>query len=215
MSITNTVSSLTAIIRGLIKDRLQTDGDDIHEYSTDNSFPLSQPFIDENSFNVYQNNVLVDPVDYSYDADTNRITITFVTSGKVLTAGDLIRITYNYYGKYSDSEIRGFIESSLVYFVQHRYNKVFEISDTVQSGNSNIVTVNGIDPTIGELYFIATIASILIDPQNINVDVAGSFELDANRELSDQEQISKAFAHFKRFVGKLDWELLERDIDHD
>lgn len=210
MSVSNTVSSLTTIIRGLVKDRIQIDGNDVFEYSTDNKFSLSEPFIDESTIIVYQNGTAISSSNYTYNADTNQITIT-----SALTAGDVIRITFNYYGKYSDTEIRGFLESSLSYFVQHRYKKVFEIADDVQSGGSNILTIDGTDPTASELYFISLIASILIDPQNITVDVDGSFKLEANRDSSDQEQISKAFAQFKRFVGKVDFELLERIIDHD
>lgn len=215
MSIVNTVSSLTTIIRGLIKDRIQTDGDDVFEYSTDNKFTLSEPFIDESSFIVYQNGDVISSNDYSYNSDTNQLTITFITSGMSLTSGDIIRVTYNYYKKYSDTEIRGFLESSLSYFVQHRYKKVFEIEEGVQSGGSNVVAVNGIDPTISELYFIGLIASILIDPQNITVDIDGNFKLESNRDASDQEQISKAFAQFKRFVGTVDFEILETDIEND
>lgn len=205
MSVSNTITSLTPIIRGLVKDRIEIDGNDAFEYISDNKFMLSEPFIESTSFVVYQNGDILAPQDYTYNSDTNQLSIVFITSGKVLTANDIIRITFNYYKKYSDTEIRGFLESSLSYFVQHRYKKVFEIEDGVQSGNSNIVTVNGIDPTISELYFICLIASILIDPQNIVINTT-DFKLNANRSLSDQEQISKAFAQYKRFVGKLDFE---------
>jgi len=215
MSVSNTVTSLTSIIRSLIKDRIESDGNDVFQYSTDNSFSLSEPFIDDTSFIVYQNGNVISSSDYSYNADTNQLTIVFITSGSSLTTGDIIRVTYNYYKKYSDTEIRGFLESSLAYFVQHRYKKVFEITDDIQSGSSQILALDGTDPTTSELYFIALIASILIDPQNITVDVDGSFKLEANRETSDQEQISKAFAQFKRFVGKVDFELLETDIKYD
>lgn len=214
MSVNNTITSLTTIIRGLVKDRIEIDGNDVFEYSTDNKFSLSEPFIDESTFIVYQNGNVISSSDYSYNADTNQLTITFITSGSALTSGDIIRVTYNYYSKYSDTEIRGYLESSLSYFVQHRYKKVFEIADDVQSGGSNILAINGTDPTADELYFIALIASILIDPQNISVNVDGSFKLEANRDTSDQEQISKAFAQFKRFVGKVDFELLEKDINN-
>lgn len=201
MSIVNTVASLTIIIRGLVKDQIQIDGNNVSEYDTDNIFNISQPFVDSTTFVVYQNGEAISSNDYSYNADTNQITIVFITSGKVLTKGDIIRITYNYYKKYSDTEIKQFLESSFSYFIQHRYKKVFELD----TSGLNIVAINGVDPSISELYFISLIASILIDPQNISVNTA-DFKLSANRKTSDQEQISKAFAQFKRFVGTLKFE---------
>lgn len=208
MSITNTVSSLTTIIRGLIKDRIRNDGNDIAEYIGDNSFNVSEMFPDSTSFVVYQNGSVVDTQDYTYNADTNQIVIVFVTSGSAFNDDDLIRTTYNYYCKYSDTEIKGFLLSSLSYFVQHRYNKIFDINS-----DDEIVTINGIQPTIEELYFIALIASILIDPQNITVK-DGEFRITANRDTSDQEQISNAFRQFKRFVGTVSFEkILNFDSD--
>lgn len=201
MSITNTVASVTTVIRGLINDQQQTDGKNLFEYDTDTSFTLSEPFIDITSFVVYQNNEVLATQDYSYDSDSNRLTISFVTSGKVLTKNDLILITYDYYKKYSDIEISAFLNSSLGYFVQHRFKKTFEIDS-----NDLIVAIDDFDPTTNELYFISIISAILVDPQNISIKTS-DFTLTAKRNISDQEQIAKAFAQFKRFVGSISFEI--------
>ncbi len=98
---------------------------------------------------------------------------------------------------------QGYLESSLVYFPQYQYKKTFEINTADQ-----IVAINNYDPTIEELYFIATIASILIDPQNIKVSIP-DLNISAKRDISDQEQIKISFRNFKNFVGTVDFESLE------
>ena len=196
MAIVNTVASITTMIRGLIKDQIVSDGQNIFEYNTDNIFKISEPFIQSSSIIVYKNGTDITSSNWSYNADTNEVTISFSVSGEALIQGDIILITYNYYKKYSDAEIEQFLESSLAYFVQHKYCKIFELDD-----DDIIVAENSLNPTTEELYFIALIASILIDPQNIGLSTS-DFKYNANRNLSDQEQIAQAFTQFKRFVGK-------------
>lgn len=69
-----------------------------------------------------------------------------------------------------------------------------------------VVAVNDLDPDEKELYFIAIIASILIDPQNIKMS-SPEFNLSSNRQDSDQDQITKAFAQFKRMVGNISFDI--------
>lgn len=202
MSITNTVSSVTTIIRGLNDDQLRIDGRDPYIYSTDNVFTLSEDFISESTIAVFVNGSQLGSGDFSYDSDNNQVTIT-----SSLSADDNILIKYSYYKKYSDAEIQGYLESSLVYFPQYQYKKTFEINDS-----DEIVAVNCVAPTTDELYFIATIASILIDPQNVRINIP-DLSLSAKRDNSDQDQIKIAFRNFKNFIGKIDFELIQNLID--
>lgn len=196
MTLDNSVASVITIVRGLIKDQaLKRVPGDPFQYDNDNKFTLSQDFVSEPSIIVYLNNVVLSSSDYSYDSETNRVCIDIVSSGLSLNKGDTILITYDYFKKYSDTELEGYISSSLSYFVENRYKKVFCISD-----NDEIIAINDLIPTIKELYFIAIIASILTDPMNVDIRTP-DFSVSAQRHKSDREQITEAFTRYQRFVG--------------
>lgn len=195
MALTNTISSLIQTIRGLIHDLQKTNGRDSFEYIGDDVFTISESFISSSSINVYVNGTIIDEDDWSFDSDKNQITIDFVDSSSSLSEGDIIIITYNYYRKWSDTEIEKYIGSALSYFIQYRYKKVFEIDDT------DIIAINDENPETKELYFICLITALLIDPQNIEIDTP-EFKLGRNREKSDQEQIRDAFRQFQSFTGE-------------
>ena len=197
MSVSNSITDLIPIVRGLIKDNTQINGDNLFEYRSDNKFPLSELFVESNSIKVYINGTIT--TSFTYDSDTNYVTVT-----ASLSPSDIVRITFNYYKKYSDTELGLYINSSLPYFVQHRYKKTFKINNI-----DEIVSVNDQNPNTDELYFICIVASILIDPQNIEI-VTPEFKLGRNREDSDQKQIADAFAHFKRFTGTI---YFQKDIN--
>ena len=193
--ITNTITSVTSIIRGLIQDSLRTDGRIAFTYKTDLVFTLPDPYLSSATIEVFQNGAeLTLTTDYTYNADNNQITIT-----ADLTANDSVVITYSYYKKYSDNEIAGYLASSFVYFSQYKYKKIFEID------GEEIVAINDYIPDIKELYFIAIIASILIDPQNIKISIP-DLSIDAKRDKSDQDQIKEAFNNFQSFIGTISYE---------
>lgn len=196
MAITNTVASLTTIIRGLIEDKLRTDGRDSEIYQTDNVFYLTEDFPSSTTITVWINGV--ETSSFTYDSDNNGVTVS-----ASLTIEDIVLIKYSYYKKYSDTEISGFLESSLAYFPQYQYKKTFTINT-----DNNVVAVNGYDPTTEELYFIALIASIVIDPQNIRVNIP-DLNISAKRDMSDQDQIKTSFANFKNFIGTVSFEDLD------
>ncbi len=199
--VTNTVSSVTTIIRALIDDQNRLDGrDSFPPFSGDNIYTLTEDFISESTIKVFVNSVEI--ATFTYDTDNNQVTITAGVS-----TDDNVLITYNYFKKYSDTEIQGFLTSSLVYFPQYKYPKTFEIND-----ENKIVAINCVNPTIEELYFIATIASILIDPQNIRINIP-DLSLSAKRDISDQEQIKMSFRNFQNFIGTIDFELVKNLID--
>jgi len=122
-----------------------------------------------------------------------------VTSGQALVNDDTILITFDYYGKYSENEIENYLEASLVYFVQYRYPKVFQFDS-----NDNIVTYNGVNPTVSELQFIAIIAAITIDPDNITIKTK-EFTINGTTEKSKDELIREAFKNFQKNFGILNF----------
>jgi len=201
MSLTNSITDIISVIRGLIDDQQRTDGRDSYIYETDNIFTLTEDFISESTITVFQNGTQIASQDFSYNSNNNQITIVFISSGLSLNADDNILIKYNYNKKYSDAEIQGYLESSLAYFPMYQYKKTFEVNT-----NNEVVAINDLDPTINELYIIAQITSILIDPQNVKIAIP-DLSMSAKRDKSDQEQIKEVFAHFKDFVGTIDFEI--------
>lgn len=195
MALTNNITDIINIIRPLIKDNSvkKTPGD-VFEYEGDNKFTLSQSYVDSTSIKVWVNGTELLPVDFGFDVDTNQVIITASLNNK-----DIVLSTYDYYKKYSDAELQSAVNSSFAYFAEHRYKKIFTIDDS-----NNIVAINDFDPTDRELYFICTIASIIIDPKNFDIRTP-DFSISAQREKDDRAQISEAFTRYKRFVGSIDY----------
>jgi len=195
--ITNTVSSVISIIRGLIDDKLRIDGRDSYIYYGDNIFTLTEDFVSSSTISVFKNGIELSGGDYTYDSDNNQVTISVS-----LSTNDTILIKYSYYKKYSEVEIQGYLESSLSYFPLYQYKKTFTIDE-----NDNIVAVNNYEPTVDELYFIAIIAHIVVDPQNVKISIP-DLNISPKRDESDTEQIRKAFSNFMNFLGTFNFEAL-------
>lgn len=206
--ITNSVSDIIPIIRGLIDDKNRIDGRDPFVFNGDNVFTLTEDFVSESTIAVFQNSSQIPSQDFTYDSDNNQVTIVFISSGLSLNEDDNILIKYNYNKKYSDTEIQGFLESALSYFVKHQYKKVFEVNS-----DNEVVAINDLDPTIEEIYIIAQITSILIDPQNVRITIP-DLSMSAKRDKSDQAQITEVFVHFQNFVGAIDFEVRNHLLDH-
>lgn len=194
-----TTTSIITNIRGLIKDTKNAGGRDVFEYDSDPAFQLGEDFVDSSDIKVYQNNTLLDTDDWYYVSDTNRVTIDFQTSGLSLTKGDIILITYGYYNKYSDSEIISYIAANLTRFSQRRYKKTFYMST-----NNEIVTRNGVNPSVDEGNIIALITAIDIDPQNVDIRTP-DFTISASEKMSKSEQIRKLFDQWLRSFGVVDY----------
>lgn len=180
-------------IRGLIKDTSSTVRN-VFEYDTDASFKLSEPRIKASSIKVYKNGEAVNSSDFSYNDETNKVTIT-----ATLTKGDMITIVFECYEKYSDAEISSYIESNLVRFTQKRYKKTFVVNES-----DEIVDEDGEEPTISEQNVIAIITAIDIDPQNVEIRTR-DFTVTATENKSKSDQINEVFAQFDRGFISLDY----------
>ena len=194
-----TTSSIITLIRGLIKDLSSSDGRNTFEYTSDTSFKLSENRISSSSIIVYQNGTVLPATEWSYNSDTNKVTISMVSSGYSLTSGDAIMITYSFYEKYSDTEITSYISSNLTRFTQKRYKKRFYLSSS-----DEVLTDNGENPTRSEGDLIAIITAIDIDPQNINIKTR-DFSLSSAENQSKSEQINYVFNQFARGYISLDF----------
>lgn len=194
------ISSVIDLIRGLIRDNQKSNGHDIYEYAVSTKFYLSEDYISESSLVVYVNGVLLDEDDWSYNSSDNSIVISFDTSGESLSENDLILITYSYYAKYSDNEIKGYLKSALTYFSEFQYPKTFEINS-----DDEVVAINGANPTNNECYFIAIITAIHIEPEDLEIRTK-EFSIIRNQSKNKKEQIADAFNRFSSFIGEIEFE---------
>lgn len=200
MATYNTISFISRIIRGLLKDTTTTNNNSpaIWEYSGDTTFTLPDDYVDSSTIVVKKGNTTLSTSDWSYNSTTNEVIITVL-----LTDGDIITITYKYYDKYSENELANYIESSLAYFAQYA-NKLFVLSEDGLS----IEAYEGIDPDLNECYQIAIVSSIVIDPQNVDIK-SKEFSVSASESKSKSDLILDAFKQFANsvnFIGEFSFD---------
>jgi len=216
MAKNHNIQRIVRLVRGLVRDQADATGRNIFEYDADNKFTLSEAWVNASSIQVYVNGNILNPLtDWVYDVNTNRVIIDIAGSGNGLVFADTILILYSFYKKYSDNEIIGYIESSLCEFAHHRYKKLFQLDDdndviSVDADNVDVTSVNDAGITLKEQQFIAIIAAIIIDPQNVRIKTP-DFEYTPPQHKSKQDQLADAFMQFNRFIGSVEY--LEDDND--
>jgi hypothetical protein len=199
----NEIVNINRLVRSLVKDRLRSDGRDSYIFLGSGSFTLTEDFPSSSTIKVYKNGTLL-TTGYSYNSSTNILTIT-----AILATNDIILVTYAYYDKYSDSEITDYIESSFSYFSQYGYRKTFRLNDA----RTEILTIDGVNPTARECYEIAIISSILIDPQNVEIRTK-DFTVTAMEKDSKSDLIGKAMTQFTNYYGEFSFdEDLRADVN--
>lgn len=186
---TVTTANIITMIRGLLKDLLQSNGRDSYRYDNDASFLLSKDYVSSATIKVYKNGTEL-TTGWTYNTTTNKVTIS-----ATLVKNDDIIITYSYYDKYSDTELLSYIQSNLCQFVVHKYPKYFYVNDS-----SEIVTYDGVNPTVEEGNVIALITAIDIDPKNINIKTR-DFSITSEESKSKSEQVSDIFSKWTRSFG--------------
>ena len=196
MSNWNSVSTILRLMRALLKDRLNTTGRDSYIFLGNSSFTLTEDYPSSSTIKVYKNGTLMSS-GYSYNASTNILTIS-----SLLATNDIILICYSFFDKYSDSELTDYLESSLAYFSQYGYRKTFKLNDA----RTEVLTIDGTNPTPREGYQLAIIASITVDPENISIQTKDFRVSAANEKHSKIELISNAMQQFTNWYGSLDFE---------
>jgi len=190
------ISKIIRWIRQLINDQEKPDGYEAFEFDTDNIFSLSEDFIDEDSITVFKNGTEISDLYFSFDPDSNQVEINLPT-GDELVKEDLIEIKYSYFAKYSNTEIAGYIEGSLLYFVEFRYKKIFEVNS-----ESKVVAINDSNPTTEEGYMIALVTSVHIRPDN-KVTRIPDITISGSQNKSKKDQIAEIITRWTSFVGSL------------
>jgi len=193
-------STIIRQIRSLIKDVLLTNGYSTFEYDSSSKFRLEDDFVDSSTIIVYQNTTTMSEDDWSYNSTTNEVIISPVTSGVSLVSGDTIDINYSYYNKYSDNEIRGYIESALLKIAEHDYKKIFQWNTSSEA----VQSINDFDPTKKEEYMIALITAVLIDPKNVSIRTK-EFSITAAENKSISDQIADIIFRFNNFLGEIEF----------
>lgn len=175
------ISTIKQKIRFLIEDNSSL-VKDIFTYEASAIFDLSETNVISVTI-VYKNSSELGSGSYSYDSETNKVTLT--TS---LIAGDTIEIDYTCYQNYSDSELLSYIQAALVHLsINNFYDYEYDTtSDTIQP-----------EPEIKTENLIALIASIIIKPDNKSIRLP-DLSITVPDDLPLNEKISKTIALAKR-----------------
>jgi hypothetical protein len=172
------MTTIITKVRNLIQD-YSTSVSDIFTYGSSSIFTLTEtnPIA---ITTVYKNDV--DTSSYSYNSTTKKVTIS-----ASLTTGDTVQIDYTYYPNYSDTEIISYITTALYYLGVHHYEDFI-----VESGNSIYPT-----PTSKEEMLIASIAALLIEPDNRTIRLP-DMTISVPNDVPTDQKIAKLIAGFKK-----------------
>ena len=186
----DTLSLIREKIRALCSD-FSSSETETFTYSSSAIFTLSEDNINSVT-SVEQNGVELGSGDYSFDSDTNKITIS-----ASLTSGDIIEVIYAY-NKYSNSELNEYMKASLVWLsVYDDSAKDFEIET-----NDIYPTPSGQEEDI-----IALISSILINPEYSEY-VLPNVRIKYPRTMDKEQRIEKLILKWtfsKGINGVLEW----------
>jgi hypothetical protein len=190
MSSWNQLITIRRLIRAHLKDRLCPFGRDSYIFIGSANFTLTEDYPDSTTIVVYKNGTALSS-GWSYNSSTNILTIT-----SLLATNDIILITYSFYDKYSENELTDYIESSLCYFSQFGYRKLFKLNDA----RTEVLTIDGVNPSAKECYQLSIITAINIDPKNIEIRTK-DFTVTAEEKESKSDLIAKALNQFTTWYG--------------
>ena len=189
------IATIERLVRALLKDRLSTLGRDSYIFQGSANFTLTEDYPSSATIKVYKNGTLLS-TGYSYNSSTNIVTVS-----AILATNDIIVITYSFYDKYSSAEILDYIESSFIYFNQFGYRKTFKLNDD----RTEVLTIDGINPTVKECYQVAVISAIAVDPGNVEIRTK-DFTITSMEKESKSELIARALNQFTTWYGDFSFE---------
>jgi len=178
------ISELRTKTRALVTDFSKTGVETFVYSSGDSAFTLQESY-PETITSVTKNGVALGSGEYSFDTDTNELTIT-----DALSAGDIIICSYTYY-KYSNNEIDEYIRGALAWIsVYSSCDSDFELED------EDIFPT----PASKEEDLIAIISSILIKP-NYSEYRLPNLTVKYPRTTSKDEKIKRLIERFYLGLG--------------
>lgn len=173
-------------IRAAINDVLKTDRE-VFEYSSSLVFTLSEENISSIT-TVKKNSTTLTSEQYSFDSDTNELTILVA-----LISTDKITVTYKYY-KYSSTELDSYIIHALSWIsILSSCEKDFEYENEIVEPT----------PTNKDLDLIIIIASILIKP-NYSFYKTPSLTVRYPKVLSKEKKIEEVISRYNGTMGVID-----------
>ena len=181
------LSGMRTKIRSLVEDIPVKKDIETFEYENSSIFTLSEPNI-ATLTKITKNGVELGSGDYSFDSDTNELTISVA-----LSSGDIIIVKYTY-NKYSDTELDSYIRAALVWLSTFTYPS----SDFELETNYIVPT-----PDNSMLDLIVLIASILISP-NYSEYSLPNVRVKYPRTWSKQEKIERLINRYTFGRGVID-----------
>ena len=171
------LSTIETTVRNLLGEYSQalTPGD-VFTYSTSSVFTLSETSVISVT-GVYQNDVELGSGEYSYDSDSNKVTIS-----ASMTSGDSIEIRYTYYPNYSQAEIYGAINGAISFISVNQFY-TFEVEDDVIYP----------EPETKEQNLIAMVAALILEPDNKSYSLP-DIRINVPKDLPLHDKISKLIA---------------------
>lgn len=174
------------ILRGKIKalaEDFSKNSFEVFEYSTSSIFTIAQENITLTK--VLKNGVELGSGTYSFDDDTNKITIT-----ESLTSGDNIEVDYTYYN-HSNSILNEYIRAALVWLSSFSYCETdFELETTEIYPTPDNKTLD----------LIAIIASILVKPNYSEYNLP-NLKVKYPRSIPKDEKIRRIIQSFQQGLG--------------
>jgi len=176
---TATLTQIIAILRAILGDTIQN-GVDIFQYTTSSVFTLTES--NTQTVSSVAVNDITSGITYTYDSTLQKVTIS-----SSLTTDDIVEIDYTFYSNYSDTELTNYIKNALTYISINRYCN-FELG-----GDNYIYPI----PSNGEENLIATVAAIIINPENRSYRTP-DFSISVRNPMSTIDIISKTIGVFKK-----------------
>ena len=173
-------TTIIALLRQMLGDTIKT-GVDMLIYSTSAVFTLSEP--NTQAISAVSVNDVSSGVTNTYDSSLQKVTVT-----SSLSVDDVVEINYTYYSNYSDTELTGYINHALALISINKYAD-FEID------SDDEVSIYPV-PTTAEKNLIATVTSIIINPENKSYKTP-DFAVTMKNSMSTADMISKTIGIFK------------------
>lgn len=153
---------------------------DIFVYENSSVFTLSEANpIDVTE--VIKNSTALTSGQYSFDATTNKVTVT-----ASLSAGDTVEIQYTYYPNYSSTEIQSYIQAAIVHLSVNNFYDFEVENDTIYPEMSK-----------QERNLLALVTATLIEPDNKSYRLP-DLSINVPPDLPLNDKISKIIAVAKR-----------------
>jgi len=177
------LSKIKTKIKALVGDFAKNDFE-MFTYENDSYFFLTESNINSIT-RVEKNGNELGSGEYSFDSDTNKISISVS-----LTDGDDITVYYNY-NKYSDSELLEYIRAALVWISIFSYCSTdYELEDDEIEPTPDNKTTD----------LISLIASILVKPDYSEYSLP-NITVRFPRTMTKEERIQKLISRFNRSIG--------------